>query len=1034
MIRVALRGLAGRKLRAALTALAIVLGVAMTSGTLVLTNAIDGAFKNIFTEQYQGTDAVISGKQAISFEGEGSQKPSVPASLLQEVREQPGVAAATGLVVEASAAKILNKEGKVVDTGGAPAFGFGVDFSQTRFNPLKLKSGRWPSSGREVAIDSATADSEGFKVGDMIEVASLGPVQRFRLVGIATYGDQESLGSATFTVFTIPEAQRLFDRENQYDAIWVAAKPGISPETLVEDLNPLLPTNAEALTSKEQTREDLKQVSFTKIIRYFLLSFAAIALFVGAFVIFNTLSITVAQRIREFATLRTIGASRRQLLGSVALEALVIGFIASIVGLIGGLFLARGVNALFKATNSDLPATALNLTASIVVYSLLLGTIVTLVAGLFPAVRATRVPPIAAVREGATLPPSRFAKYTIYIALVVVAIAVALLAYGMFGHGMTVLVRLASLAIGCLLLFVGVALLSPRLVPWIAAGVRPIAKWLMLGIGYLVYPTRLGAWIVRGALFRPGLSFLVRLGLFLGGFVLLLVIGPAILGAFSYVLGYLSPVLKYMGFAGVAVTEIVLVILVLVLVWRAGAWNVQRAVSEGGRSDRRLLVRGVLLLLIGPLVGIVLVLVLSSVSPALMYAGLAGFLVGLAVGIAWLVVGVRRRSLKQGHPSDKPEVSFDPATDKLAGENSRRAPGRTAATAAALMIGLALVTFISVLANGMKGSNRDAIEKQVEAQYLVTATDGFTPLPTTIGDAVAQSPVVTTASSVREGLAKLSGSAGDLTGIDPRTISDVYRFEWVDGSDQTIRDLSGDGAIVEKQFAEDKNLNVGDTLSLFTSDGNKAQLTVKGIYEAPPFFPLLGGASIEQSRFDELFERPENSYTFLDTTTTSTSVEDSLEATVADFPDAKVQSREDWIKAQDEEFDNFLLLLYVLLALSVIVSVFGMVNTLVLSVFERTRELGMLRAVGMTRHQVSRMVRQESVITALIGAALGLPLGIFLAVLVTEALSQFDVQLKPPWHNLIAFAVIAMIVGVIAAVAPARRASRLNVLRALQYE
>jgi len=960
VIRVALRGLAGRKLRAALTAFAIVLGVAMTSGTLVLTNAIDGAFKNIFTEQYAGTDAVISGKQAISFEGEGSQKPSVPASLLTEVKQQPSVAAATGLVVEASAAKILDKQGKVVDTGGAPAFGFGVDFSQARFNPLKLKSGRWPTSDKEVAIDSATADGEGFKVGDTVEIASLGPVQSFRLAGIATYGDQESLGSATFAVFTIPEAQKLFDRENEFDAIWIAAKPGTSPETLVDDLQPLLPSNAEALTSKEQTREDLKQVSFTKIIRYFLLSFAAIALFVGAFVIFNTLSITVAQRIREFATLRTIGASRRQLLGSVTLEALVIGLLASIVGLIGGLFLARGVNALFKATNSDLPATALNLTTSIVLYSLLLGTLVTLVAGLFPAVRATRVPPIAAVREGATLPPSRLAKYTIYIALVVVALAVALLAYGMFGHGMTVLVRLGSLAIGCLLLFVGVALLSPRLVPLIAAGVRPLAKWLMLGIGYLVYPTRLGAWLVRRGLFRRGLSVVARLGLFFGGLILLLVIGPAILAAFSYLMKYVSPFLMYLGFIGVAVTEIVLVV--------------------------------------------------------------------------WVIVLLVQRLLGRGHPSDRPDVSFDPATDKLAGENSRRAPGRTAATAAALMIGLALVTFISVLANGMKGSNRDAIEKQVKAQYLVTSTDGFTPFPTTIGEAVATAPVVTSASSVREGLAKLSGSSGDLTGIDPRTITDVYKFEWVDGSDQTIQDLSGGGAILEKQFAEDENLHVNDTFNLLTSDGDESLLTVRGIYKAPPFFPLLGKASILQSRFDELYRRPENAYTFLDTTTTSTSVEDSLEAAVADFPDAKVQSREDWIKAQDAEFDSFLLLLYVLLALSVIVSVFGMVNTLVLSVFERTRELGMLRAVGMTRHQVSRMVRQESVITALIGAALGLPLGIFLAVLVTEALSQFDVQLKPPWHDLIAFAVIAMIVGVIAAVAPARRASRLNVLRALQYE
>ena len=261
MIRVALRGLAGRKLRAVLTAFAIVLGVAMTSGTLVLTDAIDSAFKNIFTEQYAGTDAVISGKQAVSFEGEGSEKPSIPASLLPEVRQQPSVAAATGLVVDATAAKILDKEDKVVDTGGAPAFGFGVDFSQTRFNPLKLKSGRWPSSENEVAIDAGTADEVGYKAGDMVKVASLGPVESFRLTGIATYGDQESLGAATFAVFTLPTAQRLFDREGQFDAIWIAATPGVAPEKLVADLEPLLPSNAEALTSTEQTREDLKRSS-----------------------------------------------------------------------------------------------------------------------------------------------------------------------------------------------------------------------------------------------------------------------------------------------------------------------------------------------------------------------------------------------------------------------------------------------------------------------------------------------------------------------------------------------------------------------------------------------------------------------------------------------------------------------------------------------------------------------------------------------------------------------------------------------------
>ena len=439
--------------------------------------------------------------------------------------------------------------------------------------------------------------------------------------------------------------------------------------------------------------------------------------------------------------------------------------------------------------------------------------------------------------------------------------------------------------------------------------------------------------------------------------------------------------------------------------------------------------------MIGPGLLVAVSYLLGFLSPVLMYMGFVAIAVTEIVLVIWVIVALVQRLSWRRHPGDKPDVSFDPATDKLAGENSRRAPGRTAATAAALMIGLALVTFISVLANGMKGSNRDAIERQVEAQYLLTSTDGFTPFTPAAGTAIARSPEVTDASSIREGLAKLSGTSGDLTGIDPETITQVYKFDWIEGSDQTIRDLSGSGAIVEKQFADDENLHVNDTFNLLSADGDETLLTVRGIYKAPPFYPLLGKASILQSRFDELYQRPQNAFTFLNTRGgTNEAVKSSLEAAVADFPDAKVQSREEWITAQDQEFDDFLLLLYVLLALSVIVSVFGMVNTLVLSVFERTRELGMLRAVGMTRDQVSRMVRQESVITALIGAALGLPLGIFLAVLVTEALSQFDVQLKPPWHDLAAFAVIAMIVGVIAAVLPARRASRLNVLRALQYE
>jgi putative ABC transport system permease protein len=351
------------------------------------------------------------------------------------------------------------------------------------------------------------------------------------------------------------------------------------------------------------------------------------------------------------------------------------------------------------------------------------------------------------------------------------------------------------------------------------------------------------------------------------------------------------------------------------------------------------------------------------------------------------------------------------------------------------MIGLALVTFIAVLANGMKQSNRRAIERQVKSTYMLVSANGFDSISPSAGNAIVKEPEVAVASNVRSGVGKASGSVQEITGLDPKTISRVYNFEWKEGSSASIDDLGPYQAIVDKSFAEKENLDVGSRFSLLTPKGDTVPLEVKGVYKAPPFYPLLGEVSISLPFFDTLYERPQNLYTFIDVEgTPSDATQAALERDLTNFPDAQVQTRDEWISAQDEDFDNFLLLLYVLLALAVIVSLVGMINTLVLSVFERTRELGMLRAVGMTRHQVSRMVRQESVITALIGAALGLPLGVFLAVLVTRALSQFNVEFVPPWKNLIGFAIVAMIAGVLAAVAPARRASRLNVLRALQYE
>jgi putative ABC transport system permease protein len=829
----------------------------MMSGTYVLTDTIDKAFSNLFNETYAETDARITGRGPdISVQGESAAAPGVPEELLEQVRAVPSVEVAAGGIVDEQT-RILDREGEAI-APDAPTFGFGIDVSPEfeRFNPTELVSGHWPAGPDEVAIDAGTADREGYKVGDTVGVAAEGPVQQFEVVGIAQYGGVASIGNATFAVFDLSTAQELLDKQGQLDEIFVAAREGVTPEQLAQDLRGALPASTTVMTGAESAQEETEEITtFTNIIEYFLLAFAGIALFVGAFVIFNTFSITVAQRTREFATLRTIGASRRQVLTSVVLEALVIGFVASLIGLGLGVLLALGLKALFASFGAELPEVGLVFATRTVVVSMLIGVLVTLAAGLAPALRATRVPPIAAVREGAELPPSRLSRFTPYIGIVTMALAIVLLAYGMFVDDVGTAQRLFALGAGCLALFVGVALLSSR-------AIRPIAT--------------------------------------------------------------------------------------------AVGWPARRIGGAAGR---------------------------------------------------------------------------------LAEANSKRNPGRTAATAAALMIGLALVTFVTVLASGIRSSNRDAIEEQVQADYLITAQDGYSPVVPEAGEAVRSASSAELVTNVRSDIGEAAGADKYVTGIEPDSIAAAYEFDWKAGSDEVLATLGEDGAILDDDFASEKDLAVGDRFTLVSVDNKRMELEVKGIYEPPPFYPLLGSVSISQETFDSLYAHPRNLFTFVDVSGEPTpTTTRSLEQAVDEFPDAKVWTRDAWIDWQDSEISEFLTFLYVLLVLSVIVSVFGMVNTLVLSMYERTRELGMLRAVGMTRRQVRRMVRHESIITALIGAALGLPLGVFLAALVTQALSIYDLQLSVPLDQLLLFAIVAMVVGVIAAILPARRAARLNVLEALQYE
>ena len=510
---------------------------------------------------------------------------------------------------------------------------------------------------------------------------------------------------------------------------------------------------------------------------------------------------------------------------------------------------------MFGALGVELPSAERVFATRTIVVSLLVGVGITLVAGLFPAIRATRVPPIAAVREGATLPQSRFHRFTPWIAAVVVAVALLVLARAMFTDELGTSDRLLSIAAGVLLLFLGVAMLSSRLV-------RPIA--VVVGL-----PAR----------------------------------------------------------------------------------------SAGGVAGR------------------------------------------------------------------------------LASGNAVRNPSRTAATAAALMIGIALVAFIATLTNGMKASNREAIEEQIVADYVVTSLDGYTPFVSAAGDALAASPAPEVVTSVRSDIGQVDGDTAEVGGIEPDTITEAYRFIWKEGDDSVLATLGTTNAIVTENFADDHDIAVGDTVTIRSTADESADVQVVGTFEPPPFYPLIESINVSTQLFDSLYDRPRNRWTWANVAGEPNEENRAqLEQAIAGYPDTQLETREEWIEREDADFNEFISFLYVMLTLAVFVSIFGMINTLVLSVYERTREIGMLRAIGMTRRQVRRMIRQESIITALIGAALGLPLGIFLAALVNRALSEFDVRFAIPWAQLIVLTIVAIIIGILAAIMPARRAAKLNPLEAIAYE
>jgi putative ABC transport system permease protein len=851
MIAVALKGLLGRKFRATLTAFAIVLGVAMISGAFVLTDTLGKSLDHVYKQSYAASDAVISSEEAVNTGDSTPEAPAFSADVLRRVESLPGVRLAQSSIQDQ--ARLVDRNGRAigtVDNGTA----VGVDPSADQsLNPLQLVAGEWPRGGGEIAIDKTTAQKHHFQLGQTVGAFADGPVHRYRVSGIVRFGTVDSIGSATITVFDLATAQRLFDKQGKLDLIRVQAKDGVSDADLVRQIRPLLSATTQVKTAAGQASSDSKDTQGgVDAIRFILLAFAGIALFVGGFVIANTLAITVAQRLRELATLRTLGASRRQVLGSVVLEAGVVGLVGSIVGLFLGLAIAVGLKAFLAATGFELPGGGIVFSSRTILISLAAGTLIALLASLRPALRATGIEPIAAVREGAVMPPSRFARYALPTSAAIGAAAVAFFSYGVFAHGLDTKVRLLALASGFLLLFVAVAMVASRVV-------RPLA--FLLG--------------------APG----ARLG------------------------------------------------------------------------------------------------------------GTAG---------------------------------------TLARQNAARNPARTASTAAAVMIGLALITYFAVLGEGYRSSFTSSVNQLFVADYALTA--GNNPLTNKAAAAVRKVPGVEAVTEIRGAQAKRNGKSVKVSGVDANAAK-VVPIKWTNGSDSVPAHLGRNGAFVNDQFADDHSLKVGSPLTVTTPAGKTLRLHVTGIFDKPKGGSPFEDVAISKATFDRGFANHDNQYTLLNirggpSDQNSARLKQALHA----FPTAKVETRDEFRSRQLGQMDRLLHILYALLGLSVLISMFGVINTIVLSVFERTREIGMLRAVGMNRRQVRRMVRHESIVTALIGATLGMAVGIFLAALTSSAFSKYGLVFALPYKSLAAFVVVAILAGMLAAILPARRASKLNVLEALQYE
>ena len=847
MLRAAWKSLLGRKLRLVMSTSAIVLGVAFVAGSLIFTDTLGRSFTALFASS---VGDVVVRPAGGAQDGQPTTR-TVPASVLHDLARVPGAARVDGNV-RTFGVFVVGKDGKVVGGQGAPGIGLNYTGAPAGhgLKGLTVVDGRPPRHSGQVALDRKTAQRAGYRIGDHVHLVTTGKraVLHPVLVGLAAFGDGGSTNGATITLFDTATAQRLFlGGRHAFSDAWVTAEPGVSEQQLRDQVAAALPKGYDAVTgdaaAKQEASDLQKALSF---ITTFLLIFAGIALVVGSFLIVNTFSILVAQRGRELALLRALGASRGQVTRSVLFEAVVLGLVGSTLGLGLGVLLAMGIRALFATFGLDLSGAGLVFAPRTVVASYAVGILVTVLAAYLPARRSARIPPVAALRDDVALPESALHRRLV--------VGVVLVAGG----------------IGCLLTGLYGAVASP-------------------------------AWWV-------------------GGGVLATLLGVAAAGA---VIGR-----PFMAATG------------------------------------------------------------------LVYRRLFG-----TVGL-------------------------------LAGQNAVRNPRRTAATASALMIGLALVTTMAIVGASAKRSVDHAIAQNFLGD-LVVSNALAQPFSPSIGDRVKRTPGVAAVTRVRYAFGRVDGHREGLVGVSAGSLRDVVRIRMVAGSASALHDGT---VLVSRRQARGSGLHVGDTVSFLVPTGTRSYRVV-GVYAPNPmlgysFTTTLG--TLARAGFPA-----EDNYLLVSVGAgaSPTHVQRAIEQQTAALPTVTVKNQAEYAAAQRAPIDKLLLLIYALLGLALVIAVLGIVNTLALSVIERTREVGLLRAVGLSRAQLRRMVRLEAVAIAVLGALLGVGLGVLFGVALMTSLKDQGLDVTAvPVAQLAGFVAASGLVGVLAAVLPARRAARLDVLAAIATE